>query len=71
MVSHKIVVKLLSRNFLTFREIFFFYFLQELQILEEELLDSMDVQESHIRDLKRELNRLETEHQSLKEPSRY
>jgi len=41
----------------------------ELQILEEELLDSMDVQESHIRDLKRELNRLETEHQSLKEPS--
>lgn len=51
--------------------IYFFYFLQELQILEEELLDSMDVQESHIRDLKRELNRLETEHQSLKEPSRY
>ena len=51
--------------------IYLFYFLQELQILEEELLDSMDVQESHIRDLKRELNRLETEHQSLKEPSRY
>ena len=42
-----------------------------MQVLEEELLDSMDVQESHIRDLKRELNRLETEHQSLKEPSRY